>query len=360
MHIWFNRAFSSIYTAISLLKQADRRHQIDNIKITYSSPIPEAPAKHVADSFLLEPRNLKGKDYLEWCLQICERHSVDVFWPGSEAKIIIQNKHRFAELGTRLVAVAEPEILKLIDNKAQFCDQVDLPSAAPAAFRVFRNIEQFDAAFKELKADHAQLCVKPSKSIYGLGFSLLDEHRSSAEILISGEQYKIGLEDFKRGLTEMVECRPMLLMEYLDGPEYSVDCVGIDGKVIAAIPRKKSPISGRAQTIVLNPVILDAVDQLAAQFKLNGIFNVQFKDAAGKPRLLEINARMSGGVGMACQVGVNLPAIYIQGMMHGFDNLYVAPITDGLRVTEVSVPILVGTAQATKVQEPDVALEAAA
>lgn len=354
MHIWFNRAFSSIYTAIGLLKQADARHQIDNIKITYSSPNPEAPAKLVADFFLQEPSHLKGEEYLAWCLHVCEHHQVDIFWPGNEAKIIVQNQERFAALGTRVVAVAAPEILKLLDNKAQFCDAVDLPSAAPAAFRVFRNIEQFNAAFQELKADFTHLCVKPSKSVYGLGFSLLDEKKSTAQILIAGEQYKIGLEDFKRGLSEMAECRPMLLMEYLDGPEYSVDCVGNNGKVIAAIPRKKSPLPGYAQTIVLDPKILAAVDQLAAQFNLNGIFNVQFKEAAGQPRLLEINARMSGGIGMACQAGVNLPAIYIQGLLHGFDKVYVAPILDGLLVTEVAIPITIHTKMATMVRVPDV------
>ncbi|UUZ56583.1 hypothetical protein LP419_16630 [Massilia sp. H-1] len=49
---------------------------------------------------------------------------------------------------------------------------------------MFDNLEQFDAAYAELRQRHPKLCVKPSKSVFGLGFSILDEERSSAALLI--------------------------------------------------------------------------------------------------------------------------------------------------------------------------------
>ncbi|MBY0574815.1 MAG: ATP-grasp domain-containing protein [Undibacterium sp.] len=338
MHIWFNKSFSSVYTAIELLKQSDVE---GNWIITYSNSNPHAVAGNVADRFVLEPAGLLGEDYLAWCLQVCRTQRVDIFWPGKQAQLIASHTAQFAALGTRVVSVASPEVLRLLDDKAAFCADVDLPMAAPPQSRLFASLEQFRLAYQELRGQFPRLCVKPSKSVYGLGFSLLDEEQSSTQILIQGEQYKIGLSDFERGLETISECKPMLLMEYLEGPEYSVDCVANQGQLICAIPRKKSQIAGYGQKIDRHPVILESVKKLAQQYQLNGIFNVQFKETQGQVRLLEINARMSGGIGMACLAGPNLPSLVINGMLHGFDQIEVPEIAYGMRVTDVATPIII-------------------
>ncbi|UUZ51114.1 ATP-grasp domain-containing protein [Massilia sp. B-10] len=165
---------------------------------------------------------------------------------------------------------------------------------------MFDNLEQFDAAYAELRQRHPKLCVKPSKSVFGLGFSILDEERSSAALLIVHAQYHIGLEDMRRGMAELGQFRTMLLMAYLDGHEYSVDCVGDHGRLVAAVARKKPMQAGRGQLIDMRQDILDACAKLAADFGLNGCFNVQFRENGDKLHLLEINPRMSGGIGMAC------------------------------------------------------------
>lgn len=340
MHLWFNRTFSSVYAAIGLIKQADVTNEFT---ITYSHPNPHAAAQRVADQFLLEPRDLRGEEYVDWCLQTCIDRKVDLFWPGHEARLIAEHKARFEVQGTRVMNVATPEVLRLLNDKAQFCAEVQLSDAFPAEYRVFTCVAEFDAAYAELKVRFPRLCVKPSISVYGLGFGILDEERNAAQLLIAGEQYKVGLQDFRRGLADMGECKPMLLMEYLEGPEYSVDCVGNAGVVVAAVPRKKSPLAGYGQTIECDPVIMQAVRELTRQFQLSGIYNVQFKETQGKPRLLEINARMSGGIAMACQAGPNLPYLAVKGFVDGFDKLEVPAIDQGIRVMEISVPITIAS-----------------
>ena len=121
-------------------------------------------------------------------------------------------------------------MLDLLHDKARFYQSVSC-STPPAAFRVVESAQQFDAAWLELKKDHPQLCIKPSVSVYGLGFAVIDEARSSAQLLVQGVQYHIGLEDLRRGFEAMGTFRPMLLMEYLDGHEFSVDCLGDNGRL---------------------------------------------------------------------------------------------------------------------------------
>ena len=333
MRVWLNRTFSTAHAAISLIRQADVACNYD---IVYTHTNPDTPPSRIAHQFRVEPKSTKGDEYVEWCLTFCLEHEIDIFLPGKEASAISGARARFAAQGTRVLCAASQEVLHLLHDKAKFCQTVDIPHAAPAAFRVFENVEQFDAAYGELAQNYETLCVKPSVSVYGLGFAVLEKDRNAAQLLMDGATYRVGLDDFRRGLAQMASCRPMLLMEYLSGAEYSVDCVGDNGRLICAVPRKKAVMAGQAQTIVMDPVVLNSTAKLAAAYQLNGNFNVQFREERNQPRLLEINPRMSGGIGMACLAGPNLPYLALRGFDVGFDGLEVPAVREGLRVRETT------------------------
>ena len=333
IRVWFNRTFSSVHAAISLIRSAD---QDGRFHIIYSNANPHATAGRVACAFELEPRGVNGADYIEWCLAFCLLHDVHIFIPGKEAPLIAGAHARFAAQGTRVLSAASEDVLNLMHDKARFYASVDLPSAPPADCRVFETVTEFDTAYAELRTHHAQLCVKPSRSVFGLGFAILDEQRNSAALLLAGAQYHIGLDDIRRGLAQLGTFRTMLLMEYLDGAEYSVDCVGDDGRLVCAISRKKSATAGQGQVIEMRADIVQACTQLAAAYGLNGVFNVQFREGGDKLRLLEINPRMSGGIGMACVAGPNLPYIALCGFVDGYQNIDVPAVRNGIRVVELS------------------------
>ncbi len=333
MRVWFNRAFSSVSSAISLIREADTGGRFH---IIYSNANPHVNAARVAHEFFEEPTGLDSATYIDWCLDFCRAQRVDIFIPGKESTAIAGQHARFAALGVRVLSAGTVDALELIHDKARFYASVNLPIAPVAAFRVFEDVQQFDAAYAELRAAHGTLCVKPSQSVFGLGFAVLDEERSSAALLMAGEQYRIGLADMRRGLAELGQFRTMLLMEYLDGHEFSVDCVGEHGRLVAAVARKKPRTAGRGQLIDMRQDILDATTALAAEFGLNGCFNVQFREGGGALRLLEINPRMSGGIGMACVAGPNLPYIALAGFADGYHTVQVPPVRDGIRVAELT------------------------
>jgi biotin carboxylase len=337
MRVWFNRTFSSVYTAIGLIREADIAGRFTLI---YSNPSRRTPAARLAHEFHSEPTKLAPEAYVDWCLAFCREHRIDIFIPGREATVLAAHQERFATAGTRLLNTASPARLQLIHDKAGFYAETQLPQAPVAEFRRFETLAGFDAAWAELRPRHAQLCLKPSSSIYGLGFAVIDEQRSSAALLLAGIQYHIGYDDLRRGLAELGSFRTMLLMEFLDGPEYSVDCVGDNGRLVTAVVRRKLPQAGSGQLIDMRPDILEATAKLAADYGLNGMFNVQFREGgaadARQPRLLEINPRMSGGIGMACAAGPNLPWIALKGFADGFHTVDVPEVRNGMRVAEVS------------------------
>ena len=334
MRVWYNRTFSSVNAAIKLIREADTEGRFT---IIHSNANRHAPAARLAHEFHVEPTGLKGDAYVDWCLAFCRDQKIDIFVPGREATLLAAEHARFADIKTRVLSAAPPAQLKRIHDKADFYAATVLPDAPVAAFRPFATLEQFDAAYAELRPQHAKLCVKPAHGIYGLGFAIVDEERSSAALLMKGVEYHIGYQDLRRGLADMDTFPTMLLMEFLDGPEYSVDCVGDHGRLAAAVVRRKLPQSGSGQLIDMRQDILDATARLCADYQLNGVFNAQFREGGGRPRLLEINPRMSGGIGMACLAGPNLPYIALRGFAEGYDGLEIPAPRHGMRVAEISV-----------------------
>jgi biotin carboxylase len=333
MRVWFNRTFSSVYSAIGLIREADTATRFHLI---YSNANPHVAAARVAHEFYTEPTGLELDAYIDWCLAFCREHRVDIFVPGKASTALAAQHARFAAQHTRVLSAATRDQLELIHDKSRFYAACDLPGAPVAEFLPFETLAQFEAGHAQLRPRHAKLCVKPSNSVFGLGFAILDEVRSSAALLLAGAEYHIGLDDFRRGIGELGEFRTMLLMEYLDGHEYSVDCVGDQGRLVCAIARKKPMKAGHGQLIDMRDDIMNATAQLTRTHGLNGVFNVQFREGAGKLRLLEINPRMSGGIGMACVAGPNLPYIALCGFADGFDRVEVPPVRNGIRVAELS------------------------
>jgi len=336
MRVWYNRTFSSVHAAISLIREADTEHRFT---ILHSHPNRHVPAARLAHEFHVEPTGLQGEAYVDWCLSFCRRKQIDIFVPGREATLLAAEHARFADVGTRVLSAAPAPMLQLIHDKARFYAETVLPEAPVAAFRRFESLEEFDAAWDALRPQHARLCVKPSHSIYGLGFAIVDEQRSSAALLLAGVEYHIGYQDLRRGLAELGQFRTMLLMEFLDGPEYSVDCVGDHGRLACAVVRRKPAQSGSGQLIDMRPDILEACARLCTAHGLNGVFNVQFREGGGRPRLLEINPRMSGGIAMACLAGPNLPYIALCGFADGFDRVQLPAVADGMRVAELGTAL---------------------
>ncbi|NMM38718.1 MAG: ATP-grasp domain-containing protein [Glaciimonas sp.] len=334
--VWFNKTFSSVAAAIRLIREADAANDIVDYHIVCSSTNPHALGFLAAHESAIEPSGLKGEAYLDWCLHFCRTQNIGIFVPGKEASLVSAARQQFAALGTRVLCAGTQEVLHLLHDKARFYQTVDLKLAPPAAFRVVENVEQFDVAYRELRQSHAKLCVKPSVSVYGLGFSVVDEERTSAQLLLEGVQYHIGLDDLRRGFAAMDGFRTMLVMEYLDGHEYSVDCVGDNGRLVCAIPRKKALVAGQGQIIDMREDILESTRQLTAAYGLNGVFNVQFREGQNGLGLLEINPRMSGGIAMACLAGPNLPYLALRGFDRGFDGLEIPVIRNGIRVVELA------------------------
>jgi hypothetical protein len=335
MRIWFNKTFSTISAVFNNLHLTGRSGEV-TIICTHTHPT--ASAFLAADENYLEPNSLTGQDYLDWCLAFCQTHRIDLFWPGKEAAFISLHHASFNAIGTQVLSVADHETLTLLDNKAEFYAALHPDIAQTMEFIAVDNLDAFDQAVAELSSRHDSLCVKPAVSVFGLGFRILDTRRDSITHLLKGVEYQIPLEELRQGMINTPHFGTLLVMEHLAGHEWSVDCAGQHGKLLCAVQRKKSLLVGHGQEIDNNAEIQGMAERLTAHYRLNGLFNIQFKEGKNGPRLLEINPRPSGGFGMACLAGVNLAKLALQS--YRGEAITIPNIHYGLKVTEVNQPVI--------------------
>lgn len=338
IRVWYNKSFSFIYNAIQLIKQQDTAQEFSLIVSHTQS---HARALQIADESYLEPTGLVGKSYVDWCLAFCQQQQIAVFVVGKEAQTIARYQALFEQIGVRLLLVANADTLDLLEDKAQFAQQLPAHIAQLPDTVTVTSYQEFEQAYQQLRARHGCLSIKPAVSIFGLGFRKIDEQGDCLQHILKGDEYIVGLQELRHAMQQQAQFGPLLLMEFLDGDEWSVDCVADQGRLWAAIQRRKFMAKKGVPSQYLddNPDITTMCQQLTSYLKLNGQFNIQFRAGQKGIRLLEINARPSGGMAMACLSGVNLPYFALKALINGYDSLPPARPKTGIYVGEVSVAV---------------------
>jgi carbamoylphosphate synthase large subunit len=226
---------------------------------------------------------------------------VQVLLTGRNSSYYEAERATFAKAGIRLLTGAtSTQTLALLEDKASFTAHCEAHDIAVASGWRFDNLAELEVLL-ETHA-HLPLCVKPITGIFAQGFWRLDtgnrEPWDSFNHLYFTDDKKIQLAAFLHAYahSHMVADKPipMLLMPYLSGQEYSIDAVCEQGEVLAAVTRYKE---GAMQYIGYDESVMAVVKKVVASVKADGIISIQTKaDDHGNHKVLEINARPSGGI----------------------------------------------------------------
>ena len=275
------------------------RHLGEGFTPIVSHSQPDSPSLEVAQEGFLEPKALLGDAYLEYCLEKCREHRVEVFVPAKLMAPISDARERFAAIGTRVLTVANGTTLRHLDRKAEFLQEFDTTICPIPEFRVFQTLAEFGNAILELQEPNfsEKLCFKPSRGIYGHGFRVLTA-RDSLKTLLSGDTIKMSYDHaralFSSASADSGRFEPMLLMHFCEGVERSIDALAYRGKLVQAVVRRKD--GEGVQLLEHSDSALEIAGKLAQKYNLSGVFNFQLKEKDGVPQMLEINARPSGGL----------------------------------------------------------------
>lgn len=300
MKVWLNKGFASAWHLARSIRESDA----DGLfSILVSHDDDRFPAFELADEVFADHSTADSEAYARWALEVCRTRRVDLFWPTRGCRAVARLKAEFEEVGTRLMICAESGILDRLDHKGEFLDSLAGSGLPLGAYRRVGNLDDFRAAYQELSSGGGRLCVKPCKGIYGQGFRILG---GSEDLDHSHRGHAAELADLEKLFSDP-EVSEHLLMAYLPGPEYSVDCLAHRGSLVCCTIRRKGKATRSHQYVCDDPGLRRQVSVLAERFDLDGQFNAQFRCLDGVPVVLEINARPSGGIRYALAAGVPYP-----------------------------------------------------
>jgi biotin carboxylase len=267
---------------------------------------PQFVARPLADEFFKESK-LPDEQYSKWAVERALQLGIDVIWPSRGARALGVHHDEFAVVGIKLMVCASPETLDVVNDKAFFYKCLENQGLGIPRHRVVKTLEEFKEAARELASNGAKVCLKPCRSLFGLGFKIIGKADPLSAFLY-GDSVHVTIEEAIYRLDVPPDRFPRLLvMELLEGPEYSVDCLARDGRLIRATIRRKSRSIGGPEAIIEDTEILDWSIRLSRIFNLSHIFNIQLIRSQDGLRLLEINPRMAGGLYYSCLAGVNYP-----------------------------------------------------
>ncbi len=317
--VWFNHWFSTSYRLIELMKQDEK----EEIKVIATNKQEDSVIQKVCDEWYPEPLS-EGDEYIQECLQFCKEHKVDVLVPRRNMTQISENRQRFQEIGVK-VMVDDHKILKLLNDKAatydffKECREIPIPP-----YHMVNTVQEFEQAYRELKKNCDQVCVKFVKDEGAMSYRRIIEQTDRFQRLRVYQGAEMTYGDYVAALGEVDRFDDLMVMPYLPGNEISVDCLNTEQGLIA-VPRFKS--SSRHEQIRFDKEILKMSRIIMEKTNLQYPCNIQFKIKDDIPYLLEINTRMSGGLQMTCEAEkINIPNIALHKVLGRKTEWYFEPV----------------------------------
>jgi len=303
--VWFNETSgSNLFTIHRLRANRDG----DPVRVVCTHRNQHSALLQAADVAQVEPDGLPAEDYAAWALEFADRHGVDFFVPLRELAAVVGRAADFSAAGVALL-VATLDHFDEVDNKAkcyEMCAALDIPVPR---FIVADDHDSYGAAFELLRGEGLRVCHKPVRDIGGAGFRRVSDAARGSADLYRPPGVDIALEDVLRLLEHAGRVQPpLMLCEYVSEPQYSVDCLAWEGRLLGAVARIKH--SPEVREIVERPDLVVYIRRLAAHLRLSGVFNVQFRGQP-HPRLMELNPRPSGGLHQSVAVEYLWEAIYM-------------------------------------------------
>lgn len=328
--IWLNHWFSTAYNIIQLIRTNN-----PDFRIIGSNENPESPIKTVCDEWYREPV-LKGEEYVDFCLDFCRVHAIDIFMPRREMIAVSKYKDRFTEAGIK-VMVDDYRYVFLLNQKDRAYEAFRAEGVGHVPeYYLATDPAQFRTAYDKLTEKYGWVCFKFVRDEGGKSYRLIDNSRKGYSSLFKKQTTRMSLDAALDALSEKQTFSPVMVMPFLPDEEISVDCLMTPSGLIA-VPRMKD--STRIEKIRYDKEILETCRIFYERFPLEQPCNIQFKYLDGVPYLLEVNTRMSGGVQMSCAAsGVNIPDIAVNKLL----GIHRAWTNDRIEraVTHVEVPVV--------------------
>jgi carbamoyl-phosphate synthase large subunit len=252
-------------------------------------------------------------EYIPFLLQYCTKHSIDFILPITtrELEPLSENSEVFQKMGINVI-VSKLEGLRIANNKYTVLKHALELNIPVPQFRQALNFQELnDYCLKRFEEGETVQCFKPIMGNGSRGFGVVSKAINTGFLDQKSAWMPLTLAEWKKRMGMDAFITPMLVSDFMDGPEYSVDVLVSRNKTQYCIPRKREKMIGGISvtgTIEHNEELISLTKKLVESLNLNGPIGVQWKyDSQGIPKLLEINPRLQGTTSACLLAGVNIP-----------------------------------------------------
>jgi carbamoyl-phosphate synthase large subunit len=277
-------------TLIRMLKANGER----TIEIFGVDMRPDAIGRFLCDGFETVPAGA-SPDYVSKMLEIVAREKPDVLFVQSSYEVGYVARHRreFEAMGARTL-VAPPAAIDLCNDKAAMHAALAGSPVAQPRLVMPKNLREFIAGAEALGYPGRPVCFKPPVSKGSRGFRILSAHVDAVDVLLNARPSNLymTLDELVRLFAGVEPFPTLMLMEYVEGEEYTVDALVDGGEILLAQAKTREAIdTGLAMVFktVDRPDLLEAARHICRTLDLDWFVNIQFKG----DRLLEVNPRVS-------------------------------------------------------------------
>ncbi len=294
----------SIRGTLRMLRENPERREV----ILYGIDADPHPFSRALFDHFFQVPPLHSPDYFPTVLALCAREKIDLilFHHDEELRLYSRRRSAFDEIGTRLLA-ADPEVVEVAVDKSQLYAALQ-GEGIPLPKHQLVTAENCEEAALSLGYPDRELIVKPP-NLWGAS----GVYRITEKPLLWDQRLQLPMATLSQ-LKASLD-RPILMMEALPGPEYSVDAfLGAKGAV--AIPRRRNRITGGVAlrtTLEDHPEIAALTLKAGRALGLRYVYGMQFRcDESGSPKLLECNPRIQGTSVASWGSGLNLIWMAVQ------------------------------------------------
>lgn len=277
MRLWIERGFSR-------LQITERMLAAEPSLVLFTNPSQTPPG---ATPLTMPETTSAGR--IDALNAVIAEHRIDAFWPQNSAL------RDLSGLDCQVHAAGSPETIALVDDKNAFMQWLGDDVRRPDQVEVLGA----DGVEEEYARRHAEgriVCVKPVIGVNGSGYWKLTPENGGA-FLDDPEPREIGAGVWlaaMRVAERDASPRRLLVMDWLPGPEVSVDLLCWRG--VPLIHAARTKIDANHQRIESDHCVVPHAREIARRLGLHGIVSMQYRlDQAGDWRMLEVNPRPAGG-----------------------------------------------------------------
>lgn len=272
----------------------------------------EVVGKYLCDDFQQIPGASNSELYLDSMIELVKEHQVDVILPQNTAELSLLSRNRglFSNLGTKLI-VSDETSIEIANSKFKLMQLFESLGLPVGKFYLVSSEQELMKSMNLLGWPDKKIVVKLPESNGQRGVRIVTTSQKSIDDF---RNKKPG--DLTLSLQELLdyfkdEFPPLIVTEYLSGPEFSVDVFrGNNDTRACIVPRKRLEMrSGITFSGVTeqHQAIIDTVNEVINSLNLRYCFGFQFKlDDDGIPKLLESNPRVQGTMVHAALAGANV------------------------------------------------------